>query len=117
MTEWIEKNKKLTRCRQKRKKEKGNLQMDVKFEKPFVFEDQEYGSLTLDVENLTGKDLLDASRETRAFGDVTPLIELSKTYYAFIAAKAAKVPIELIWALPAREFSKVTVEAQNFLLE
>ena len=115
MTEWVMKNRKLTRCRQKRKKEKGNLQMDIKFAKPFMFEDQEYEGLTVDLDSLTGQDLLDASREARELGDTTPVMELSKTYYTAVVAKAAKVPIELIVALPAKEFSKVTVEVQSFL--
>lgn len=112
----VKQNKKIMRCRQ-RKKKKGSLKLEIKFTKPFTFEDKEYTGLILDLEALTGKHLLDASRETRALGDTTPVAELSKTYSAVVAAMAAKIPVELMLALPAKDFSRVTLEVQSFLFE
>jgi hypothetical protein len=43
--------------------------------------------------------------------------ELCKGFLAIVAARAAGVAPDVIRALPAREFSKVTVVAQNFLLD
>ncbi len=89
----------------------------IVFKKPFQFEGKEYTELTLDLDALTGQQLIESETETRALGDRTPMLEVSKSYQAVIAAKAAKVPCDLIKTLPAKEFSKVTVMVQNFLLE
>ncbi|AJQ29021.1 phage tail assembly protein [Pelosinus fermentans] len=89
----------------------------ITFNKPFIFEEKEYTELNLDLEALTGKDLLEASREVRTIGETSPVVELSKSYYAVVGAKAAKVPIDLVLALPAKEFSQLTVEVQSFLFE
>lgn len=87
------------------------------FKTPFTFEGKEFTEIDLDVEELTGKDLMAASKEARILGDVTPVQELSMTYLAVVAAKAAKVTIDMIQALPAKDFSKIKVVVQNFLLE
>lgn len=84
--------------------------------KPHVFEEKEYKELTLDCESLTGRDLIAAASESRILGDVGPVPELSKTYLAVVAAKAARVPVELIQSLPAKDFTAVTLTVQNFLL-
>ncbi|GAV24810.1 hypothetical protein ciss_07430 [Carboxydothermus islandicus] len=87
------------------------------FSKPCVFEGKEYTEIILDFESLTGQDLINASNQARALGDNSPVLELSKTYLAVIAAKAAKVPVDMILALPAKDFTNVTLSVQNFLLE
>lgn len=89
----------------------------IAFQKPFSFEDKEYTELRLELAALTGRDLLEASREVRAIGETSPVVELSKSYYAVVGAKAAGVPVDLVLALPAREFSQLTVEVQSFLFE
>jgi len=85
--------------------------------KTFTFEGKEFTEIDLDIEALTGDDLIKASKEARILGDVAPVQELSMTYLAVVAAKAAKVPVDMINALPAKEFSKVKIVVQNFLLE
>lgn len=88
----------------------------IVFTKPHVFEDKEYKELALNWESLTGRDLIAASNESRALGDVNLVPELSKTYLAVVAAKAAHVPMEVIQSLPAKDFTAVTMAVQNFLL-
>lgn len=87
------------------------------FSKPFTYEGKEYTELILDLNSLKGKDLMNATKEMRALGDVSPVPELSKAYLAVVAAKAAKAPVDLILELPGKEFSKVTLVVQNFLFE
>ena len=88
----------------------------IEFKEPFTFEGQEYTGLELDLKGLTGADLLQAERDLAASGGFAGVPETSKEYLALVAAKAAKEPVELIKALPANEFSRVTVKVQNFLL-
>lgn len=90
----------------------------MKFElsKEITFEEKLYKELNVDLEGLTGQDLLNAEREFTLTGGVTSVAETSKGYLAIIAAKACKVPIDLINALSAKDFSKLTIMVQNFLL-
>jgi hypothetical protein len=90
--------------------------MDVKFGKPHTFEGKEYKELKLDLEGLSGKDLVNASKEARILGDASTVQELSPVYLAVVAAKAAGVPVDMVLSLPAKEFTKVKTEVQNFLL-
>lgn len=84
--------------------------------KPFTFEEKEYTSLDLNMEDLTGADLENIEREMSAAGMVVALPEASKSYQMYVAARAAKVPVELIKALPLRDASAITVKVQSFLL-
>lgn len=89
----------------------------IALSKPIKFEDQEYTELNLDLDSLTGNDMINAAKESKFLGDTSTVPELSKTYLAVIAAKAASVPVDMILALPGRDFSKITVLVQNFLFE
>lgn len=85
--------------------------------RPFVFEEKEYTTLTLDFEALTGADLLrvDAQFEAKQKSPVF-IKSLSLPYQLSLAAAAAGVPIEFFNFLPAKDASKVGMLAQNFLL-
>lgn len=89
--------------------------MKIVFDKPLSFEGKEYAELDLNLDGLTGQDMINADIEARILGDKTAMLEVSKTYQAIIAAKAAKVPVELIKTLPAKEFSRITGNVFNFL--
>lgn len=91
--------------------------MEIKFGKTHEFEGKEYKSLTLDLDGLTGKSLVDASKEARLLGDASTVQELGPTYLAVVAAKAAKVPVDMIISLSAKDFTKVKTAVQNFLFE
>lgn len=90
-----------------------------KLSRVFVFEEKEYLHLTVDFESLTGNDLLLCERRMREFDVTEELVmvkALSLPYQCLIASMAAKVPVELIKALPAKDFSRLTQRVQNFLL-
>lgn len=91
--------------------------MEHKFSKPYEFEGDTFEKLDLNLDALTGEDMLSAEREFTAAGGFGAMIETSKGYLAILAAKAAKVPAEFIQGLPAKEFSKVTLAVQTFLFE
>ncbi|GEB35309.1 phage tail assembly protein [Brevibacillus parabrevis] len=88
-----------------------------KLSRPFSFDGTEYTELSLDLDALTGEDMMSCERQLNATtNDVVYVKELSKLYLALVAAKAAKVPVEVIKKLPAKDFSKITMRVQNFLL-
>ena len=89
--------------------------MRIELTKPLEFEGATVDHLDLDLEALTGKDLLAAEREAMSLSS-GPVTDISKTYAACVAAKAAKVVVDLLLALPAKDFTRVTAEVQGFLL-
>jgi hypothetical protein len=84
--------------------------------KPAILDGNELKELNLDFDSLTGEDLEEAAVEFQINGNSAPVIELSKPYLAIVVARAAKVPTQVIRKLPAKDYSKLTVRAQNFLL-
>ncbi|MDR1516433.1 MAG: phage tail assembly protein [Synergistaceae bacterium] len=92
--------------------------MYVKFKDPFVFEGEECDGVDLDLDRLTGNDLEKAQEIVLGQKKMTSnMPEFSKSYCAQVAALAAKKPVEFFRALPVREYVKVTIEVQNFLLD
>ena len=96
---------------------KSKYNMRVPLSRPIKFEDKEYKELKLDLESLNGEDIIAASNESKLMGDTYPVSEMSKTYLAVLAAKAAKVPTELILQLSAKDFTLVTMVVQDFLFQ
>lgn len=90
--------------------------MKIKLSKTYNSEGKEFRELDIDFDRLTGKDLVDASKEARILGDVSPVQELSPTYLAVVGAKAAGISIDTVLALSAKDFTSVKTETQNFLL-
>lgn len=88
--------------------------------KPIEFDGETIKELELDFDNLTGDDILSAERQFNAIAaktrDIVSMKETSKSYLALVAARASKKPPELFNQLSAKDFSKITVLAQNFLL-
>jgi hypothetical protein len=72
--------------------------------------------IKMDLDSLTGRDLIKAEVEARIIAGPSPVSELSKPYNAVVAALAAKVPVDMILDLPARDFTLVTMTVQDFLL-
>lgn len=83
---------------------------------PVKFEDIEKTELVLDLDGLTGDDLCDAEAEMQASGVVPIMLDTSKRYMMFVAAKAAGVPVEVIRRLKAPDASKITLIVQGFLM-
>lgn len=75
--------------------------------------------LHIDLESLTGQDIIIAEREYRLMapnGGVMLPDMYSKQYQAMIGARAAGVSTEVIENLPMRDFSAVVMYVQNFLM-
>lgn len=76
------------------------------------YKDTELESLELDMDSLTGNDLVDAEANLRRAYPDAPLWGTRHT--AYIAAKSAHIPAEAIMRLPARDFMAVVVQVMSF---
>lgn len=95
------------------------LENKFKLSKPFEFEGKKYDSLELNFENLTGADIEKAEMQFIAENpnnQMTMVKEMSKGYAAIVAAKAVGVNVALIRALPASDYSKITMRTTLFLM-
>jgi len=84
---------------------------------PINFNDEKIEKLELDFNALTGVDICDA--ESDALGRFyTPLPDTnySTAYQAAIAAKASKMPFDVILELKSKDFKMVTECTKGFLL-
>lgn len=90
-----------------------------KLRTPKLFDDVERKEIQLDLEGLTGEDIISAERQFLASGnnDANPLKEFAKEYQILLAARAAKLPVEFFHSLSAKDFTAITIKVQNFLLE
>jgi len=89
----------------------------VALSREIEYDGKKYTCLQLDLDGLTGEDLINAEMEAMALGAAYSVAEMNKTYLACLGAKAAKVPVELVKSLPAKSFSTLTIIVQNFLLD
>lgn len=86
------------------------------FAKPFEFEGKEYKDITLDLESLTGHDISAVKREWTAAGNFSAIPVTDSDFCAAVAARASKLPVEFFYALPAKEYARLTQAVSNFLL-
>lgn len=87
-----------------------------KLQKPITYEEKEITELDLDLDALTGRDLTNIEQEFVAGGNMAAVPETSKTYLMYVGARAAKVPVELVQSMSAKDVSRLTVQVQNFLI-
>jgi hypothetical protein len=85
--------------------------------KEFKFEDQTITELDLDLDSLTGRDISQVKRAWAVEGNFSPMPSTDIDFCAMLAAKASKQPIELIQAMPAKEYTAVAQVVSNFLNE
>lgn len=90
--------------------------MKHQFDKPFEFEGKKYETLDIPLEALTGQDISAAKREWAAAGNFSPVPAADSDFCASLAARACKLPVEFFYALPAKEYTKLTQAVSNFLL-
>lgn len=67
------------------------------------------------LQKLRGYDYAEAEKETRAAGDLTPLIQFSGIFHCRIAAKALHTNYHEIEQLPMPEYTTVLTKVSNFL--
>lgn len=86
------------------------------FRRPVKFEDKTYKSLTFYWDRLTGADMISIENEMQDMNEYALSPEMSASFLAKMAAKAAGVGSDFIEALPVPDFTKIRNEARSFLL-
>lgn len=79
--------------------------------RPFEFEGEWIEELYLDLDSLTGRDIMDASKGVESY-----VQETDKTYLCNIAAKALKRPKEIMYFMSAKDATAICYEVSNFLI-
>jgi hypothetical protein len=91
----------------------------IEFKKPISFNGAEISALVLDLETLTGDDLIELEESYRQLntGKYKPVPDIEKGYQCMVAAYACKVNPRVIQALPASSFNKICGVVRDFLLD
>ncbi len=91
------------------------VDMYVKFQKPYVFEDDTYEGIDMSgIENLTADDLTEIEKKfyKQSIPSFNP--ENTATYAKLAAWKATGLPIEFFNQLPAKDMMKIKSRVVNF---
>ena len=86
--------------------------MRITLSRPVAYKDTQLDALELELDTLTGNDLIAIEDSLRAGGNVNLF---SQAYFAAIAARSAHIPVEVLKGLPVKDFMKVTSEVVSFL--
>ena len=89
--------------------------MTIKLTKSITVKGKKIDEIDLNLDKLTGKDLIAAETEVRAMGDNSPVIAASLRYQAAVVARVVGAPVDDILELHAVDFQRVTTQAMNFL--
>lgn len=107
------------------KKTEAELELDlnngiIKYElkRPTAINGTEYKEITLDLYNLNGDDIASAEFEMMSSSIlIAGPAELNKTYLMHIAARAAKIPFEVLKQFSIKDVSAITMMTQTFLMQ
>ena len=91
--------------------------MKIRLKKALRHKGEELHELDIPLEDLTGMDLIDIEQQLFKAGKVALMPDYSKIYLIRVAARAAKIPAEVMETLSARDFTVVTNRVQSFLME
>lgn len=86
------------------------------FRRPVKFEGTTYKTLTFYWDRLTGADMISIENEMQDMNEYAISPEMSASFLAKMAAKAAGVGSDFIEALPVPDFTKIRNEARSFLV-
>lgn len=89
--------------------------MEIKLQKPLQKDGQAVDKLSVNIENLTGNDIMNVEKELALRGNTSPNPLFSTEGLAIIAAKASGQIAEDIFNLCAPDFLMVTNSVSNFL--
>ncbi len=89
--------------------------MEITLQKPFVKDGKTIEKLTLNLESLTGHDLVKAEKVARTFGEEAANPLFTQTGLAVVAAQVSGFAVDDILELSAPDFLLVTNTVGNFL--
>ena len=96
----------------------GKAKMKIPFSKPYNFEGKEYKDLEIDFDAITGREVSQAKRDFFRAGNFASsnVLQADVDFCVYLAAKAAKLPIEFMEGLPAKDYLAVSTMTASFLL-
>lgn len=87
------------------------------FKKPFEYQGQKFKTLCFNFNKLTGRDLVAVENEMMNNNEYALDPILSRNYLGKLASRASGVANDVIEAMPASDFKKITDAARNFLVD
>lgn len=94
----------------------GNLRTHT-FKKPFEYAGETYTTLTFDFEKMTGRDMVSIETEMQMNNEYCLAPEVSRSFQAKMAAKAAGIGSDVLDAMPIKDFNRITNAARSFLID
>jgi hypothetical protein len=90
----------------------------IKLSKPTKVNGQELTEISLDLESLKGKDLIELETAFRRLyrGEYVPVLNIDSRYQSIVAGRASGINPEDLGELYAPDFAAVCGEVQSFLL-
>ena len=89
---------------------------ELKLKKPIKIDGEEKTVIEYDLEELTGADIQQATKELNKVGIMVTTVELDSNYHAAIFAKAAGLMFEDMNRLSAKDYTKATTLVRDFFL-
>ena len=90
--------------------------MKIELTQSVRYKDTELNELELNLESLTGYQLIEAEENLRRQGITVNSWDMSKPYLIQIAASAMHIPVEVLKGMNAKDFMKVCNVISGFLL-
>ena len=90
--------------------------MIIKLSREIEFNGVKHKELNLDLEKLTGNDLIEAEEYLRSKGIMTTgAADYSRNYILSVASRALNIPVEALRGLSAKDFTRLINETLVFL--
>lgn len=87
------------------------------FKRPFEYAGKTYTELTFNFERMTGRDMVAIEDEMQMNNEYALAPEISRSFQAKMAAKAAGIGSDVLDAMPLKDFNKITNAARSFLID
>ena len=91
--------------------------MKIELTKPIRYKDTDIHTLDLELDDLTGRDLIDAEETLKARGQTVAAWEFSRSYLLSVAAKSSHMPAEVLEGMNAADFTRTVNEVLSFLAQ
>lgn len=89
--------------------------MKITLTKAISYQDKELKQLDINLEDLTGQDLLDVEEQLKRKNITVNAWEYSRVFLLAVAAHAARVPMEAMKTMNVKDFTAVINEVLSFL--
>ena len=91
--------------------------IEIKFDKPYQFEDESHDSIVIDLESMTTRDLIKIeSKYKREVKNASAVKELDTQFIILVAVHASGKVVEFFDKLPIKEMAKIKGEVIPFLM-